>query len=115
MTIASVEMGVVSDRQKTSINGMCLKQEQLTVASATTNTTTLTAAATLAATLTPDGGAMVARVTTDDTGCYVAVGTAPDPQATTATMATSARRWLPAAASLELPIAIGDKVAVRGL
>lgn len=106
MAIASIEIGRAYQGQATSINGDCVAQEQLTVTSGVTNTT--------AAFAQIDPG-LVARFATDDTGCYVAVGTTPDPTATAKTAATTARRFLPAAASLELPIGKDMKAAVRGL
>lgn len=107
MTIASIEIGRASQGQASSINGICVQQEQLTVASATTNT--------MSNAVTSLEPGLVARIATDDTGCYVAIGTTPDPTATANTSATTTRRFLPAAASIELPIAAGMKVAVRGL
>lgn len=106
MAIASIEIGRAYQGQASSINGDCMLQEELTVTSGA-NTTT-------AAFAFIEAG-YVARISTDATGCYVAVGTTPLPTATTKTSTTTARRWLPAAASIELPIGDGMKVAVRGL
>ena len=106
MAIASIEIGRASQMQASSINGRCIVQEQLAVATGVTNTT---------AALSSSEPGLVARIATDDTGCYVAIGTTPDPTATADTAATTARRFLPAAASIELPFGGGLKVAVRGL
>lgn len=107
MAIASVEIGRAYQGQMSSINGDAIVQEELAVASGTTNTI-----ATAVASIEPG---LVARIATDSTGCYVAVGTTPDPTATAKSSTTTARRFLPAAASIELPIGTGMKVAVRGL
>src|SRR5262245_49657480 len=107
MTIASIEICRASQEQVSSINGDCVAQAELTVASGVTNTT---------AAFSSSLPGLIARIATDDTGCYVAIGTAPDPTALTGnTPTTTARRFLPAAASIEIPIRNGMKVAVRGL
>lgn len=107
MAIASIEIGRAYEGQRSSINGPCRLQEQLTVTSGVTTTTSAFSS------IEPG---LVARISTDDTGCYVAIGTTPDPTLTTESSGVStARRWLPAAASIELPIGNGQKVAVRGL
>lgn len=108
MAIASIEIGRASQMQNSSINGDCRDAAELTVTSGVTNTTS-------AFTYTPEEPGLTVRIATDSTGCYVAVGTTPDPTATTKTSATTARRFLPAAASIELPFGNGMKVAVRGL
>lgn len=110
MAIASVEIGtVVRGEGGSSIHGLCLAQESLTVSG---TTATLAAAVTQAQV---DAGAKVFRVSTDDAACYVAVGSTPDPTAVSRTAATSARRLIPAGGTIEMPAQAGDKVAVRAV
>lgn len=107
MAIASIEIGRAYQGQMSSINGPCRAQAELTVTSGATTTTSA---------FSDIEPGLVARISTDSTGCYVAIGTTPDPTATTESSGvTTARRWLPAAASIELPFGNGQKVAVRGL
>lgn len=107
--LASVELGGTArpDGSGSSINGECLRQETLAISGST---------ATLATAVTPaeaNAGVVVARIQTDDAACYVAIGETPDPTATTKSKATRARRLIPAGGSIELPIVVGEKVAVK--
>lgn len=58
---------------------------------------------------------MVARITAIDAACNYAVGSAPDPDATTATSTTSAGDILPAGATEVIALPLGAKVAVKGV
>jgi hypothetical protein len=109
MAIASVEIGTASLNRMggAAIHGRCLQQESLAISASVATLATAVSAAL------DQAGACVARVTTDDTACYAAVGVTPDPTATTATAASSARRLVPAAGSIEMVIGIGEKVAVK--
>lgn len=111
MAIASVEISWVKSVAScdVQVHAKCVRQETLAISGSTATLATAVTAAELAESL----GSGVARVASDDTGCYVAVGTTPDPTATTATAATSARRYLPAGGEITLPIAAGEKVAVH--
>lgn len=108
MATASVELGKVgfSDRDSSSINDTCIRSENLTISGTQATSTTAVTAAELR------NGMQIARVATD-TDCYVCVGSTPDTTAVAVTAATSARRLLSAGASIELPVAAGDKVAVK--
>lgn len=111
MAIASVELGGVgfADRNSSSINGRCLRQESLTISGSTATLATAVSAGEVAT------GVQVARVAANDTACFVAIGTTPDPTATTNSAASSAGRLLAIGASIELPIAAGEKVAVKAV
>lgn len=60
-------------------------------------------------------GKTVARITTDDTACYLAIGTAPDCTLATASGASTARRYLPAARTIEIAMLSGWKVSVKAV
>lgn len=111
MATASVEIGTHDQKNQggSSINGRCLYQEALTVSSSTATMSSAVTAAQVAL------GGVIARISTD-TACYIAIGTTPDPTATAVSGAvTSARRLIQAGASLEQPVNVGDKVAVKAL
>lgn len=81
--------------------GACLAFEALTI-SGTAATGTIVGATTKT----------VARITSD-TACFFAVGTTPNPAATAVNgTVTSAKRYLPAGAPVEVTLAVGAKVAV---
>jgi len=106
MATASVELGKVSYNRE--LHGACVRQESLTISGTEAELATAVTAAETAA------GVEMARVATD-TACYVAVGSAPDTTATTATNATTARRLIPAGWIFDTPIGIGEKVAVKAI
>lgn len=106
MATASVEIGPISDRGNNSFHGRCVRQESLTISGST---------ATLATAVTADeagGGAVLSRLSVD-TDCYFALGTTPDPTATAATAATTARRLLCAGCWIDVLLAVGEKMAVK--
>ncbi|MFT4117478.1 hypothetical protein [Bradyrhizobium sp.] len=112
MATASVEIGGIDFKNYSgsSINGPCLYQEALTIGGS---------AATMANAVTPAqvtacNNACIARVAVD-TDAYVAKGSAPDPTATAASNATTARRLVSAGSAIELAIAAGEKIAVKSL
>jgi hypothetical protein len=111
MAIASVELGSVAfaDRSSGAINGVCHRQESLTISGSEAELATAVTTAEVKA------GVQVARIQTDDTACYAAIGSAPDTTATAKTAATSARRLVPAGGSIELPVVAGDLVAVKAV
>jgi hypothetical protein len=111
MGIASVELGGVAfaDRNSSSINGRCIRQESLTISG---STATLASAVSVAEV---KAGVSVARVSANDVACMVATGTTPNPVATSATAATTAGRLLAIGASIELPIAVDEFVAVKAV
>lgn len=87
-----------------SVLGSCVKSEVLTVSG-----TTATGA------VVGNSAMTVARIETDSAACFVAVGTTPDPTATTATAATSAGRYLGSGKAMDLLIGAGMKVAVKAV
>lgn len=108
MAIASFEIGGVALRQDggSSINGGAIVQETLDISGSTdTSALAVTAAHRTA-------GGIIGRLACD-TDCYFAVGSTPDPTATAATSATTARRLLSAGAAIEFPLVLGDKCAVK--
>lgn len=111
MAIANVELGAVAfaDRAAGAVNGLCHRSEALAISGSAATLATAVTAHEVAA------GVCVARVQTDDTACYVAVGSTPNPDATTRTSASSARRLLPIGAAIELSVVAGDKVAVKAV
>lgn len=112
MANAYVEIGrgLTPDHEGSSIHGRCLFSEVKAIGAETT-TTVVTAAMVGNA----GSGGGVARITTDDTACYIAVGTTPDADATTATADTSARRYIGAGQTLEQPIGVGQSIAIKAV
>ena len=110
MATASVEISATREIRHfaAQIYGPCVRQESLDIGS---ETETLTDAVTQEEINAADG-LLVARVVGDE-GCWVAVGSAPDPEATEATSETTARRWLPAGVEFVAKLNAGDKVAVH--
>jgi len=104
MAVAYIEYCTTRPMDGSAIADRALYVEALTISG-----TTATAAS--AAT----GEARVVHIQTDDTACYAAVGTTPDPTATTATTATTIRRYIPAGSFRDLPIAVGQSVAVKAV
>lgn len=108
MATASVEFGTVdlNGHGGSSINGKCVYQESLTISGSAAPMTNGLTAAQLAA------GANVARISAD-TACFFAIGSTPDPTATSQNgSVTSARRHLNAGASVEQVVGVGDKISV---
>lgn len=111
MATASIELGTwgLSGAAQTAINARCYRQESLTISAVT---------ATLATAVTAEEASRhrveIARIATD-TDCYFAVGGTPDPTVTTATSESGARRLLSAGTSIEVPISVGQKVAVKAV
>ena len=112
MATASVEIGGIDfmHYSGSSINGACLYQEALAIS----GTPAMMTNAVTAAQVTACKNACIARVAVD-TDAYVAKGTEPDPDATTSTDATTARRLVSAGSAIELAIGAGEKIAVKGL
>lgn len=85
-----------------TIPGPCVASETLTISGVAATGAIVGATATKT----------VARIVTD-TACFYAVGTTPDPTAVAINgLVTTARRYLPAASAMEVPLAVGAKVAV---
>ena len=106
MATLHVEFGLVALKRPngSSIHGNAVYYEALAIS--------VSAATGAAATAVQVGNAdMVARLSTD-TFCFFAVGSAPDPTATAATGATSAKRVLPAGSGITVPITAGQKISV---
>lgn len=108
MATASVELGDINSSKDNSFHGRCARQESLTISGSTATLATAVTQAEVTA------GNKLCRVATD-TACYWAIGSTPDPTATTATSATTARRLLPAGGSIEFILSQGEKVAVRAV
>lgn len=91
------------------IAGTCYYQTSAAIGgSASTATSAVTQAMVQAAT----DRELVAKVQNDGVACYLAIGPTPDPTATTATAATSIRRYVGAGAEAYFLIGVGDKISV---
>jgi hypothetical protein len=100
----------VATLKGSAIHGRCLFSEVLAIGAEVTGT-----AVTAAMLANAGSGGGVARISTDDTACYVAIGATPDADAATATTLTSARRYLGAGLTVDLPIRFGEAVCVKAV
>lgn len=106
MAKAYIEYCLISDQDGAKISGKCVYASAVDIgATASTATTALTSAQFMA-------GARLLKIQNDGTACYLAIGSTPDPTATTATGATSIRRYISAGAVDFFPLAVGDCVSV---
>jgi hypothetical protein len=111
MANASIEISGISlngagGAGGSSIEGRCVYQETLAISGTTATQVTAVTAAQISA------GASIGRIATD-TDCFFAIGTTPDPTATTSTGATTAKRFLSAGSYFEQTVVAGDKFAVH--
>lgn len=106
MAKAYIEYCLISDQEGSKIPGKCVYASDVDIG---TTASTATAPLTVAQF---SAGARLVKIQNDDTACYMAIGSTPDPTATTETGATSIRRYISAGAVDLFPLAVGDRVSV---